>query len=97
MIEETEGRPDVATTSQADRVIAAFGGPLELQRALERINCTIALTTIYRWSYPAEDRGDGKLKGTGGFIPPIALKKVLAAAKAAKVTLTDEILSPRVK
>lgn len=78
-------------TTQAERVIAAFGGSKALLTALWSVGAPRDRIAIYRWTRPKE------LGGTGGYIPSRAWDEVLAAADKAGVVLTDAVLSPRMK
>ena len=57
--------------TQADKIIARFGGVKELAQAIGR-----TAVTVHRWKYP-RDRG-----GTDGNIPTSAIAAVMAAARA---------------
>ena len=69
--------------TQAERVIARFGGPLELARA---IGYTAA--AVYKWNYP---RSKG---GCHGLIPTRAMERIQSMARMFGVLLTDEDLKP---
>lgn len=67
--------------SQAQRVIAKFGGVPALAKA-----AGLSLNSVYKWTYPKE-RG-----GTGGLIPADKLPVVLDAAAAAGIEITVDDL-----
>jgi amino-acid N-acetyltransferase len=80
--------------SQAERVIAKFGGPYKLAKAvaaLGRAGAKLNPATIYRWVYP-------KAKGgTDGLIPTSSLHLVLEAARYDGIFLSTDDLDPRRK
>lgn len=71
--------------SQAQRIIAKFGGVRKLQEALHAIAPEKFKTTdiVYRWTHPKSKRG------TGGLIPNGAIPYVEAAAKVEGIELTE--------
>lgn len=69
--------------TQAQRIIAKFGGPYRLAKL---IGCQPS--TVYRWTY---DRP----RGTGGLIPADSMTDVLRAAAYLKLRLTAKDLDPR--
>lgn len=80
--------------SQAERVIAKFGGPYKLARAvaaLGRADAKLNPATVYRWQY-SKDKG-----GTGGLIPTSSLHLVLEAARWDGIYLSTDDLDPRRK
>lgn len=70
--------------TQAEHVIARFGGPIELAAA---IGYTAA--AVYKWTYP---RHKG---GCHGLIPTRALDRILTTARLFGVLLTANDLKPR--
>jgi hypothetical protein len=76
--------------TQAERVIAKFGGCAELAYALAKVGKPRHYTNVYRWTQPKTVRG-----GTGGTIPASALPSVLEAAAKYDITLTADDLDPR--
>ena len=76
-------------TTQADRVIARFGNPYRLSRALKRGGVIRNAPAIYRWTYPRE-RG-----GTGGVVPAQMIAPIITAARLDGVLLTQDDLDPR--
>lgn len=73
-------------SNQAARIIAKFGSPYALSRALTALGPERARSpsVIYRWTYP---RTKG---GTDGRIPSQAVDDVKAAARLEGVLLTPE-------
>lgn len=79
--------------SQAERVIARFGGARGLMRALRRLDPGKHRdpVSIYRWTY-------GRAKGgTGGLIPSVAIADVMEAARLEGIFLTADDFDPRHK
>lgn len=72
---------------QAARIIAKFGSPYKLSKALERVSPTAYRhpSVIYRWTYPKGDR-----QGTGGIIPTSAQQDVINAARLEGLVLTSD-------
>lgn len=70
--------------TQAQRIVARFGGASRLARILQEIGQPLAVQTIYRWLYP--DRS--------GLIPAHQVEKIMSAARHAGVRLTDGDWSP---
>lgn len=70
--------------TQSERVVAKFGGPLELAGILK---CSAA--RIYKWNYP---RSKG---GCNGLIPTKAMDAIITLARLHGVLLTDDDLKPR--
>ena len=68
--------------TQADRIIRKFGGARKLAKLLGVDN-----STVYKWTYSV------KRKGTGGHIPAVALKRVIALARPNGILLTQTDLS----
>ena len=80
--------------SQAERIIAKFGGPYRLSKAVAALGDpakTLNPASIYRWMY---DRSKG---GTGGLIPTGSLPLVLEAARFDGIFLSGDDLDPRPK
>jgi hypothetical protein len=76
--------------SQAERVIAKFGGARRLYAALKEIdpvNCRTP-SIIYRWTYPRQKGG------TGGVIPTAAWTGILKAARIEGIFLTEDDFFP---
>ena len=69
--------------TQADRIIARFGGHRALADAVNR-----DVATVYKWSYP-KARG-----GTDGLIPSSVMPEILKAAKEHGVFLSQSDLYP---
>jgi hypothetical protein len=84
--EEDETPPPPLT--QAERVIAKFGGVPELHAALKRNGINRYRTSLYKWKSP-------KPIGTGGTIPRQALQEVCEVAIKEGIILTAEDLDPR--
>jgi len=78
--------PDAAkrAQTQAQRIVAKFGGAWKLAALLASIGDPLAVQTIYRWLYP----------DASGLIPAKSIPKIVKAAKAADITLTDSDWSP---
>jgi hypothetical protein len=80
--------------TQAERVIARFGGHRRLFNAMNlAYDMGLAkkprsITQIYRWTYP---KAQG---GSDGLIPTAALRDVLAAARVEGIVITPEDLFP---
>lgn len=86
--EVTEDTP--RAMSQADRILAKFGGPTRLAYILQSLGIKArGQSTIARWRYP-KSKG-----GTGGRIPNQAWPLVFAAARAEGIVITAEDLDPR--
>lgn len=81
-----------APPSQAEKVLAKFGGARSLARALQRLDPKKHRdpASIYKWTYP---RNKG---GTGGLIPGYALGAVLEAARVEGILLSPDDLYPGV-
>lgn len=74
---------------QALRIIEKFGGPLQLQHALELIedpSQARSLASIYKWTYSKTNGG------TGGLIPQNALQAVIRAARLSGICITNDDL-----
>ena len=74
---------------QAERVIAKFGNPYSLSRALKLLPDKSShrnAQAIYKWTWPKSR------KGTDGFIPNSAMKAVMEAARMDGVLLTKDDL-----
>ncbi len=80
--------------TQAERVIAKFGGPYKLSKAVAALGDpakTLHPVSIYRWVYP-------KAKGgTGGLIPTASMPLVIEAARYDGIFLSVDDLDPRPK
>ncbi len=89
-ISEAERRSRVET--QARNIINKFGTAAELCRALKFANPDPKdhwnESSVYRWTYPREKGG------SGGEIPPHALRAVLRAARYSGIVLTLDDLYP---
>lgn len=77
--------------TQADSILARFGGPRRLVAALARLADTTGdeskrrnPATVYKWTYP-RDKG-----GTGGYIPSSAWEDVRQAARLEGILLKPE-------
>jgi amino-acid N-acetyltransferase len=70
--------------SEAERIIARFGGARALAAALKKIGKDRDPASIYRWTYPIEDGG------TGGAVPSSARGDVNDAARLYGIILTAE-------
>ena len=75
--------------SQAERVLAKFGGPNRLSRILKSLGRPRNASVLFRWTYPL-DKG-----GTGGYVPSSAWQDIFEAAKAEGVVLSAFDLDPR--
>lgn len=74
---------------QAAKIIELFGGVQALAKVLHSMRVKIAVTSIYRWTYPKE------VGGTGGFIPTRSLPLVLKAAHKIGIFISAEDLDIR--
>lgn len=70
--------------SQAERVIARFGGPLETAKAIQ-----YSLAAVYKWNAPRSRHG------CHGLIPTRALERLMTVARMFGVLLTEDDLKPR--
>lgn len=70
--------------SQAERIIARFGGPIELAAAIQ-----YSLPAIYKWNHPRSKHG------CHGLIPTRALERIITVARMFGVLLTEDDLKPR--
>lgn len=75
--------------SQAERIIAKFGGPKELYTIFKELGVPRALPTIYKWTHAKEDGG------TGGLIPTSVWHDLWRAARYAGVVISSEDMDPR--
>jgi hypothetical protein len=80
---------DTRPLTQAERVIARFGGVPGLVRALRQAGFHKQRAAIYKWTYP-KSRG-----GTGGLIPTSAMHEILVAARMEGITLTAQDWDPK--
>jgi len=81
------------TRTQAERILAKFGGARRLFALLKAVGATRYSdpTAIYKWTYP-------KAKGgTGGRIPTAAWPEILLAARAEGILISSEDMDPRPK
>lgn len=69
--------------TQAERVIAKFGGAATLAKLIGRNP-----TSVYRWMYPKS------VGGSDGLIPSSALRLVLDAARREGIFITSDDLYP---
>lgn len=76
-----ENLPRVLT--QAERIIAKFGGPYKLAEQLG-----VRPSTVYRWTYP-KSKG-----GSDGVIPTKSINKLLRLARVHGIFLTGDDLYP---
>jgi hypothetical protein len=76
--------------SQAERVIAKFGGARQLAEALKAVSPEAYrnASSVYRWTYPRSKYG------TAGVIPTAAIPHVIAAARVWGVVLIPEDFFP---
>lgn len=82
-------------SKQAENIIARFGNPYKLSKALA-LAATVYRnpayyrkpSVVYRWAYP-KSRG-----GCDGAIPSTAIPGIIAAAKLVGIYLTDRELRP---
>lgn len=84
---EDESRP----RTQAERVLAKFGGARRLSALLDHLGRSKDPASIYKWTYPKE-RG-----GTGGVIPTSAWKDLILAARMEGILLTSDDMDCREK
>jgi hypothetical protein len=85
---QTHVLKELIPDSQAHRVIAKFGRPRDLCRALVLAGEDVRdPSVVYRWTYP-------KPFGTGGLIPNSAIPAILNAARLQGILLTDTELMP---
>ena len=75
--------------TQAERIVAKFGGPGRLAAVLEAIGRPKHRISIYKWLYSREKGG------TGGLIPTAAWPDVFAAARHEGILITPEEIDPR--
>lgn len=73
--------------TQAERIVAAFGGVAALVAALARVGRGVPLTTAYRWVYPYRS----------GLIPARYVHDITRAAVALGIELTEADWSPVVR
>lgn len=74
------------TESQAARIINKFNGPYPLARAIG-----YDASQVFRWRYPEAPHPK---RGTGGVVPPRALRRVIAVAREMGVMLEPGDLVP---
>lgn len=72
--------------TQAQRIVARFGGARKLVAALLAIGEAVAVETVYRWMYPHSN--------PAGVIPARQVDKIVRAAYHAGINLTDRDWSP---
>lgn len=72
------------TSTQADRIIARFGGVKHLARAIN-----YSQAAVYKWNRP-QYKG-----GSDGLVPTRALERIMTVARMFGVLLTEEDLKPR--
>lgn len=72
----------LTTESQAAHLIRKFGGPRYLADVIGYDR-----SQIYRWTYPEKPHPK---RGTGGVVPRRAVERMVKAARALGVLLTDE-------
>lgn len=89
-VEGTDSDPPPVYQTQAERVVAKFGGVRRLLRLFEEAGRPISASTIYRWLYPR-----GKSSGCGGRIPSRMMPEVILIAREDGMILTSEDLDPR--
>lgn len=77
--------------SQAERVLAKFGGARALARILDGLGIKKDPSGFYRWTHP-KSRG-----GTGGVIPTSAWKMLIYAARMEGILLTSDDMDMREK
>jgi hypothetical protein len=70
--------------SEAERIIARFGGARKLAKALSKVGKPRDPTSIYRWTYSRKDNG------TDGVIPTSARADIVKAARLYGIVLTAE-------
>jgi hypothetical protein len=75
-------------TSQAERILAKFGGARRLAELFFVVGSSRDPSGIYRWAYP-KSKG-----GTGGLIPTNAWSWIRKAAELDGIEITDEDLKP---
>lgn len=80
-----------APKSQAERIIAKFGGARKLARALKRLSPDKHRdpATIFRWTY-SKSKG-----GSAGLVPTAALADVAEAARLEGIFLDPSDFDPR--
>lgn len=83
-------RAELGPMTQAERVIARFGGAYQLAKALARAGTPWHPCSVYRWNYPKEKHG------TGGIVPSNAWPAILNAARLAGIMITQEDTDPRI-
>ena len=71
------------TWDQADKILARFGGVKAVADLLG-----VAITTVYRWRYPAP-------YGRDGLIPPAQLALLRAKARLVGILVTPDDIHPR--
>ena len=81
---------EARAVTQAERIIAKFGGKRATFTALKNIGRPYNLSTVYRWTYPRR-----KSSGIGGIIPPDAMRDIVYAARVHGIVLTAEDMDPR--
>lgn len=76
------------TKSQAERVIARFGGPAALVRAFKDMGIGRTKASVYRWLKPKDDGG------TGGYIPAGAWDDIKKVAHRHGIVLSHKDMAP---
>lgn len=81
--------PATFRETQAQRIIARFGGARQLHAAMAGCGHRVNLATIYRWDLP-KSKG-----GRGGVLPSWRLAQVIDTANRTNVALSAVDLDPR--
>lgn len=89
---ETDVEPQITydkplKATQAERIIARFGGARRLMHALNRVGRPRNAASIYKWLYPYP-------KGRGGLVPTSAWRDIMEAARHEGIVLTAEDITP---
>lgn len=79
-----------ARNTQAERIIAKFGGIPQMVLIFKAIGRPLNPSTILRWTYPRSTKG-----GTNGLIPSARWEDIFAAALVEGIVLTSYDLDPR--
>lgn len=87
---QLDGKTDyevwLLTESQAARIIDKFNGPYPLAAAIG-----YDASQVFRWRYPEAPHPK---RGTGGVVPPRALRRIISVARELGVMLEPQELVP---
>lgn len=74
--------------TQAHRIISRFGGPKQLQKALEAVGYYVCVSAIYKWRYSTQR------KGCNGVIPAKHMNAIIKAARVEGIYIPLEDFFP---